>query len=392
MTDKRIRSKKRRISNRKLNHPNIESKEYPLHDYLLCKVMFNYKNRVNVNWIRQIKARCPNIQQYLDNRYCDSSCVNETLYRMLMHIEIRPTCVECGKPVQYLGIGEFSKRCSVKCASISNSVVQKRKKTCLEKYGDEIPQRCEVFKEKTRQTCIKKYGVSSFWNSEKCKQIRKEKYGVEYPLQSKNFQKKCQNSFVQNVLNNPTRMEIMFEKRKQTCLDQYGEESFSKTKEFRKMMHDRKDEINQKKFETKKRNGTLNSSYEEQHLYQMILKKYPDCVTQYQSVEYPFLCDFYIPSENVYIEYQGFPSHGEKPYEKTKEDIETVKKWKEKGYQGWAYDWTNRDVRKRHTAIKNNLRWIEFFYYDEEIILSTIEQYIKENKQGVLSVYKKEEA
>lgn len=48
--------------------------------------------------------------------------------------------------------------------------------------------------------------------------------------------------------------------------------------------------------------------------------------------------------------------------------------------------WTDRDVMKRNTVKQNKLRWIEFFYYDKDMILNTIQNYIDTNQSGILSI------
>ena len=85
---------------------------------------------------------------------------------------------------------------------------------------------------------------------------------------------------------------------------------------------------------------------------------------QYRTKEYPFACDYYIPSINVYIELQGSWTHGGKPYENTSEDNALVQTWRDKHtkyYDNAIETWTVRDVKKRNIAKKNNLRYIELF-------------------------------
>ena len=92
---------------------------------------------------------------------------------------------------------------------------------------------------------------------------------------------------------------------------------------------------------------------------------------QYTSELYPFACDFYIPSEDVYIEYQGSWTHGHRPFDESNEEcLEQLELWKERArtskyYQNAIQVWTKRDPIKRETAKKNNLNWIEFFTVDE---------------------------
>ena len=103
----------------------------------------------------------------------------------------------------------------------------------------------------------------------------------------------------------------------------------------------------------------------------MLLNKYNDTCYQYSSDLYPFHCDFYIPSLNLYIEYNGSWTHGKHPFNKDNEDdIEILNNWKIKSetskfYKSAIETWTIRDVNKRNLAYKNKLNFIEIWYVDK---------------------------
>lgn len=119
--------------------------------------------------------------------------------------------------------------------------------------------------------------------------------------------------------------------------------------------------------ETKRKNGTFNTSKPEQEILKKLKLKFKEVKYQYKSMEYPFECDFYIPMLKLYIEYQGMWVHGKKPYNKNDlECIENLIQWKEKINSSSFYKkaikvWTVRDPLKRETARRNKLNWIEFF-------------------------------
>ena len=47
-------------------------------------------------------------------------------------------------------------------------------------------------------------------------------------------------------------------------------------------------------------------------------------IPQYQSEQYPFLCDFYLPDYDIYIELNLYWSHNKHYFDKTNaEDLET---------------------------------------------------------------------
>ena len=110
----------------------------------------------------------------------------------------------------------------------------------------------------------------------------------------------------------------------------------------------------QKIKESKLRNGTNKASKAEDNFYHSltILFDKADIVRPYTDDRYPFLCDFYIKSKDLFIEYQGHPSHGYCPFDKdNKEHLAYLEKQ--------SIDmttWIKRDVIKLETAKRNNIR------------------------------------
>lgn len=380
-----------RIRDRKLKRPNpifLKEKYKNKYDWMLLNILFINENLLSSNRIKQIKNnKFPNVLNYLKNKFNDSLSLNETLFRIKNKITIRPVCKECGNKIEYRGNGIYAEYCCSKCANSNKYKQEKTKYTLISKYGVPYTFQSEFVKEKSRKTCLDKYQSETFVNSETCKEIRKEKYGVEYPFQSKEILDKCKETTIDKYgVDNYAKTKECHDKMKKTCIEKYAVDSWSKTNEFKKFMHKHKDEINNKRIKTKIKNGTLNTSYEEQRLYDILKQTYPDVKPQYKSNEYPFYCDFYIPSQNLYIEYQGYPTHGDKPFENSDEDQKKINEWKSKGYDGWIYDWTQRDIKKRNCAKKHNLRWIEFFHYDENLFMNEIKKYIETNKSGIVSI------
>ena len=134
---------------------------------------------------------------------------------------------------------------------------------------------------------------------------------------------------------------------------------------------ERNPEILQKQYQTKKKNHSFKSSKIEKYVLQLLQLVFPDVQYQYFSEEYPFACDFYIPSLDLYIEYHGSWTHGSRPFNKDDEScIEQITIWQEKAntsqfYQNAIDTWTIRDVRKRQCAIDNKLNWICFYSMDD---------------------------
>jgi hypothetical protein len=66
----------------------------------------------------------------------------------------------------------------------SDIVKNQKKSTCLLKYGVDNPNKSYIVKNKTKITCLEKYGNVSYVNSSEFKSKMNEKYGVDNPMMS----------------------------------------------------------------------------------------------------------------------------------------------------------------------------------------------------------------
>ena len=128
-----------------------------------------------------------------------------------------------------------------------------------------------------------------------------------------------------------------------------------------------------KRYETMKRNKTLGIHQDtkcELDILEKLKQRYSkeDIFHPYFDDRYPFRCDFYIKSEDLFIEVHGNWTHNNHPFDPTNEDdIKQLNEWKEKAkkskYYGNAiYTWTNLDVRKVQIAKQNNLNYKVIYY------------------------------
>ena len=233
---------------------------------------------------------------------------------------------------------------------LHNTDIRKSKKlsckngerTCLEKYGVKHFSETPQFNEKVNETCLEKYGKKWYQQTIEAKERNKQtclkKYGV------------ISTALVPEIK----------EKQKATCLKKYGTEHFKQSLNAKEMVND----ITAKQFETRRKNKTFNTSSQEKEIFNALLAKFDNIKTQYKSELYPFHCDFYIPSIDTYIEYQGHWSHGGEPYIGTEEQKEKVKLWEShnsKYYKKAIEVWTKRDVLKREISKTNNLKYLEFY-------------------------------
>ena len=123
-----------------------------------------------------------------------------------------------------------------------------------------------------------------------------------------------------------------------------------------------------------KNNNTLcvtDSKAEQKYLsYLKTIYQEDDIIRQYfDKNRYPYKCDFYIPSEDLFIEVHANWTHGGRPYKQNDPECQKqLELWKEKAktskyYQNAIYTWTVLDVKKVETANKNNLNFKTIEYW-----------------------------
>ena len=114
-----------------------------------------------------------------------------------------------------------------------------------------------------------------------------------------------------------------------------------------------------------RQNNTYGTSSEEEKMYRELLSKYDEdnIKRQYSDSRYPFDCDFYIVSEDLFIELNKHWTHGGHPFDdKSLDDIYQLECWQEKAvnspfYRNAIYVWTDLDVRKLKKAKENHLNY-----------------------------------
>ena len=291
---------------------------------------------------------------------------------------------------------------------------EKRKQTCLEKYGCEYATQSNIVKEKTKKTCLKKYGNVFFLSSpdvkERIKKTNLQKYGVSNVWCSKAIREKIKNKNIekygnavyalsedmkkrQEVYRQNLTAEMIQEKikkQKQTCLEKYGVETNLLLPEIIEYNKTDKEHI-YRGWETKKKKKNTNTSRIEKEFYCYLIGKYgkDDIETNYnKDKRYPYFCDFYIKSLDLFIEIQGHQGHGPHPFdEKNEIDLLLLNKWISKispehpQYELYIKNWTVRDTAKRNTAIKNNINFLEIFTIKSIDAINYFEDYLKANNK-----------
>ena len=381
-----------------------------------------YNKRINRKYL---ETHDLNILHILYNVYDDLSektPVYEIYYRLKNNLKKRPVCIICGKPVKYTS-GHYAKFCSKECqySDLGKKITKEIKiKSNLEKYGVEhTSQLKEVTDKRTksradhvneiqqhvRESLYKKYGaydvmhiphilqkikdtnLKKFGVEFPLQQLKKEnseiyqkisqtcinKFGVDYPLKNKEVREKIKQTNIQKYgVDNPLKNKEIREKIKQTNIQKYGVDNPLKNKEIWKKSQDNRQISSKSKLE----NNFLN--------YLKLKYESDDIITQYKSKEYPYYCDFYIKSINLYIEIQGHWTHNDHPFDiNNLNDQQIMNIWRTKSlsdkyYKNALNTWTIKDVEKRNTAIQNNLNYLEIFgKTDLNKYIDIFENYIK---------------
>lgn len=390
------------------------------HDSLIIRILIK-NDKILTNFIRKInKGKYPNILEYLNSRYDDSDCMTETIRRIKYKLEERPVCKWCGGHVSFNGYHKGSMHYSACCCSSCHAkytkdkrfetnikkygrknfgsaekvkeywishygvdnpaktdfVKKKMRETNLRKYGFNCSSKSEIVKEKTKQTCLKRYGVEYTGQIEEAKEKSKktclEKYGSEYYIGSKDCLEKTIEFSRQNYnVDWFTKSEEIKNKAKETMLKRYGVEysmQIPKNKEYMSYLMSSY-EMQERRYNTMKRNHTFNSSSTEEELFLYIKSRFPTVVRQYKDKNrYPYFCDFYIPELDYFIELQGYYTHGKHPFDpNSNEDLQLIEYYKKK----YGEDcqpitiWTIKDVEKRNCAKKHNLNFKEVWSLED---------------------------
>jgi hypothetical protein len=168
------------------------------------------------------------------------------------------------------------------------------------------------------------------------------------------------------------------ETRLKQSIQRKGRIPWNKGKHTGERTDEHKLDFLKKQYATKKANGSFNTSLPEGRYYEYLVSVYgaDDIVRQYSDSRYPYTCDFYVKSEDLFIELNLSWTHGGKPFDASDhKDIEKLNRWKEKAkrsdfYKNAIETWTVRDVAKRNAFIDNNLNFM-VIYSEKEMLDGT---------------------
>ena len=298
------------------------------------------------------KMKQTNLERYGDENFNNREIANKTLLERYGGIGNASEIIKSKQ--QQTMIDKYGEKNSM----FVDSIKDKMRSNNIKKHGVEwVFQRPEI-QQKSIETCIERYGIRHYTNPEKAKQTIKEnnleKYGIEHTFQRQDVKQKSI----------------------ETCIERYGKQDLTNITN-----HMQLDCVKTKIVETKRNNKSFNTSAIEEDFTEYLNKNCVNYKRQYKSKEYPYACDFYFPDNNLYLEIQAMWTHGEHPFnQNSKDDQSTLQEWKSKNnkfYNCAIETWTVRDVLKRETAKKNNLKYLEVFTTNINILINEYKRAIK---------------
>lgn len=202
-----------------------------------------------------------------------------------------------------------------------------------------------------------------------------DRYGVEHPNQNVDICNRMLQSIVStnlerfgvaNPMQNPEIAKKSALNRQLSMKEKYG---FGNSVEI--------ESIRNSIFESRRKNGTLNTSKPEQILRQLLIDIFGESDVICNKIidnRYPFHVDFYIKSRDLFIELNGDRCHNDHWFNPNDErDIQILNSWienmnrlesstgKKSRYRKYIKTWTDTDCRKREFAMKNGLNYLVFW-------------------------------
>lgn len=329
-------------------------------------------------WKRLEKLHTKEEEEYIKNRFKNYTSDYQVFHCMKLGIDPdKEICPVCGKYNKYINAHGriYSLGCCIKHAEQSpirnyhiklaneNKTIEEKEQEHINRSNAQKNLSEEVKQHKKQLLCItleKKYGA-----------------GITCSFQAETVKEKIKETNIKRRGVSSSAMDPKVKKKQADTIERKhgkGIRNAFQIPEVLESFAKRKDEIQFKRDETKRRNGTHRSSKVQNYIQQKLSELFgkSNVIFEYNGDNrYPWKCDFYIKSLDMFIEYQGIWTHGGHPYvENSKEDINKLNVWKEKAktskfYQKAIEVWTIYDVLKRNTAKQNKIKFIELWNLEQ---------------------------
>jgi hypothetical protein len=238
---------------------------------------------------------------------------------------------KCNKCLTSIEVEKRKKTCLEKYGcehALQNKLIsEKFKRTCITKYDSDNPMKNKLIKDKLKKTCLEKYGCEYSCKNknviEKRKKTCLEKYGYEHPFQNNYIKEQIKKTCLEKYgVENPFQNENIKEKIKKKCLDKYGiehhmqipiiAEKSSKTSYlFKKYKTPSNKEINIQGYE----NFALDKMFKDNIIEDDIVylkKEVPEIWYYTNNKKHRHYVDFYIKSQNKCIEVKSIWTYEKK--------------------------------------------------------------------------------
>lgn len=170
------------------------------YDKILSNIIYK-DNKKTKYWYKILRHnKYDNVYDYILNRYDDSESIDESLYRIMHNINIRPVCHICRNHITYEPrTMSFRKYCSAKCRQQDPEFKQKLKDININKHNDPNFNN----RDKAKLTCIEKYGCDNVHKNDDIKRktllTNIDRYNGPAPICSIDVKNKMEQDMLRKV-------------------------------------------------------------------------------------------------------------------------------------------------------------------------------------------------
>lgn len=148
-------------------------------------------------------------------------------------------CATCGKNTTFMNLKiGYCVYCSIDCGAKNPATKDKKKRTCLDRFGETTNLKTQETKDKIKETCLEKYGAENVMQCEAVKARLQEtfikKYGVSSAAKVESIKAKRINTLIERYgVDNPLKNEDIKNKVRETVREKYGEDSVFKVQSIK---------------------------------------------------------------------------------------------------------------------------------------------------------------
>jgi hypothetical protein len=269
-------------------------------------------------------------------------------------------CYHCKKEIEVpIKSNRYCLCDECKSNKIELDIVNRRKETCIKKYGVDNPQKNKDIREKTKETNIKRYGTTCNLHNDKCiekiKKTRLKKYNEEHHMRSENIKKKIRQTCLKKYgVENPLLVKEIREKCLETYLQNYSKNLLNNLSLLNLELINNYNLNNREilKFKCLKCHNIFDTcwfniqqgylcpicfpreykkSLLEKELADFIKSLNLEILENSKEIIIPYELDIFIPSKNIAIEFNGLYWHSEKINDNPYYHFNKLKLCQEKG-------------------------------------------------------------